>query len=194
MPCALPARCEPGRSRSNSRERLHRFQSTKYSAIGSYAFESTSLDGDPGDPSIGSYLAPSGDPYSFNVTAGGHSFSANFFLSIGVFNAAQDQYTVFAEDNGAAETFSIILQNLNGAVFSNDSLPLGPPPLGAFASSPVALQMDVNLPAGEVQVEGAIDSLTSSSVPEPSTFSFLILCAVGAGSWNVKRRKPLWKH
>jgi hypothetical protein len=65
---------------------------------GSYTFESTSIDGDPGDASIGSYVAPSGDPYSFNVMVGGHSFSTNFLLGLGVFNAAVDQYTVLAED------------------------------------------------------------------------------------------------
>ena len=158
------------------------------SISGNYTFESTSTDGDPGDPAIGSYLAPSGDPYSFNVTVGGHSFSANFLLGVGVFNAAVDQYTVLAEDSGATETFSIFLQDPRGIVFSNDSLPLSPPPLTAFSPSPVAFQMDVNLPDGEVQLDGTIDSLSSAAVPEPSTFSFLLLAA-GCGAWFTKRRR-----
>ena len=158
---------------------------------GSYTFESTSIDGDSGDPATGSYRAPSGDPYSFNVTVGGHSFSTNFLLGIGVFNAAVDQYTVLAEDSGAAETFSIFLQNPTGTVFSNDSLPLSAPPLKAFSPSLVAFQMDVNTVDGEVQVDGTIDSLSSAAVPEPSTFTLLAAgCAV---LWIARRRKPYEK-
>jgi hypothetical protein len=37
-------------------------------------------------------------------------------------------------------------------------------------------------------VDGTIDSLTSAAVPEPSTFSFLLLAA-GCGAWITKRRR-----
>jgi hypothetical protein len=160
---------------------------------GNYTFESTSIDGDPADPAIGSYRSPSGDPYSFNVTVGSHSFSTNFLLGVGVFNAAQDQYTVLAEDGGATEMFSLFLQNQNGTVFSNDVLPLSAPPLNVFSPSLVAFQLDVNLPDGEVQVDGTIDSLSSAAVPEPSTLSFLLLAAGLAGAWIAKRREPCEK-
>jgi hypothetical protein len=158
---------------------------------GNYTFESRSIDADPSDPAIGSYQAPSGDPYSFNVTVGSHSFSANFSLGVGVFNAAVDQYTVLAEDSGAGETFSIFLQDPSGTVFSNDSLPLSAPPLNAFSPSLVAFQMDVNTVDGEVQVDGTIDSLSSPAIPEPSTFTLLAAgCAV---LWIARRRKPYEK-
>jgi hypothetical protein len=167
--------------------------------IGNFTFDSASLDLVPGDPAVGSYQAPAGSPYTFNASIAGHSFSASDFLGVGIFNASVDQYSVLAKNNLLSETLEIFLQNDTGTVFADDSLPLSPPLLSAFGISPVAFSLDATFDAGEVQVNGTIDSLTcngcsAAPVPEPSSAALLTAalgwCAVRtARIRNSKRRK-----
>jgi hypothetical protein len=155
---------------------------------GDFTFESTSPDLVPADPSIGSYQAPVGPLYVFNVNFAGHAFSASHSMGVGVFNASVDQYSVMATNALLSETLEIFLQDNTGTVFANDSLPRSPPVLSAFASSPVAFSLDAILGEGEVQVNGTIDSLTCAScsataVPEPSSTALL----AGALGWFAVR-------
>jgi hypothetical protein len=155
---------------------------------GDFTFESVSPDLVPGDPSVGSYQAPAGPPYAFNVNFAGHVLLADDSLGIAVFNASVDQYSVMATNALLSEILEIFLQDNTGTVFASDSLPLSPPPLSAFASSPVAFSLDATLGAGEVQVNGIIDSLACAScsataVPEPSSTALL----AGALGWCAVR-------
>jgi hypothetical protein len=167
------------------------------SITGDFTFESTAVDGVPGDPPhVGSYQAPAGLPYVFNVTIAGHSFSASDFLGIGIFNAAVDQYSVLAQNNLFSESLQIFLQDSSGSVFANDSLPLSPPPLAAFDISPVAFSLDATFAPGEVQVDGYVDSLTcgpgctATPTPEPSAVPILL----GAFAWVAFRTTRIRNH
>ena len=159
---------------------------------GDFTFESTSPDLVPADPSTGSYQAPAGPPYVFNVSFAGHAFSASDSLGVAVFNASVDQYSVMATNALLSETLEIFLQDNTGTVFANDSLPLSPPLLSAFATSPVAFSLDATFGAGEVQVNGTVDSLTCSScsataAPEPSSAALLGSAFAGALGWCAVR-------
>lgn len=149
--------------------------------IGSFTFDSATVDAIP-TPTSGSYTS-NGAGFGMTAAVGATTFTESGALNVGILNAFVDQYTVHASSSPLL-VMDFLFQDNTAAVFSNDGLPLSPPPLGAF------LQRDFHLDAtdiggNETQIDGVIMSLTcgagcsASTVPAPEPSS-LVLLATGA--------------
>ena len=158
---------------------------------GSYTFESTAADNIP-FASNGSYNA-FGLPYLFTVTIGGFTFSTSDALNIGVGNGPADQYSVLACAGGPfcfGSTWTLFLEDLDGAVFGSDALPVTAPPLSAFETALFTFRgfVDDNL----VEISGQLESLVCSvgcepvgtPIPEAGT---LALVATALGALRLRR-------
>ncbi len=105
--------------------------------VGSYTFESTTADSDPGDPVFGIY---DNAITTFTATFGGdYTVTQGLDNDIFVGNGFNDSYSVFLT-NPTAPTVAglnlgalfITLVDTDSAVFASDALPLTPPDLSAF--------------------------------------------------------------
>jgi len=142
---------------------------------GSFSFDSAAVDQIPSDPATGSYNSNT----AFDVSIDGLNFTTDGLLNIGIFNAAVDQYTVFATSADGSLTIELFLQDSTGSVFDNDHLPITPPLLTSFDEKGFHLIDNTN--DGTLQVDGTLTSLaaqggTTTATPEPSQIG---LTAVG---------------
>jgi len=142
---------------------------------GSFTFDTAAADLVPGDPATGSYTS-SGPPFGMTVSLGGHVFTAQDSLNIGVLNSFVDQYTVLAVGAGGNLTLELFLQDNSGTGFSSDGLP------STLPMSPFTIR-DFHLheitAAGEFQADGQLANVPSAApVPEPAP-SILLLTGVG---------------
>jgi len=153
---------------------------------GQYTFDGDAVDAIPGAAQA-SYPS-SGLAFGISVQIGASTFSLPGALSIGISNdvLGLDQYSVFASD-GVLE-IALLLEDLTGAVFASDALPLLPPALAVFAERGLALN---DTSGGDLQVQGTLTSLTCLSgcatVPSPATSSLLAI-ALLAGAWPRRRQ------
>jgi hypothetical protein len=164
---------------------------------GSYTFESTAPDSIP-FASHGSYSS-FGVPYEFTVTIGGFTFSTSDALSVSVANGPSDQYSVFACAGGpfcSGSTWSLFLEDLDGAVFGSDALPTTAPPLSAFEVALFSFRGFVD--DNQVEIIGQLESLACSAgcdpigtpVPEPGTL-MLVGSALAALRLRSRRTRSL---
>jgi hypothetical protein len=129
---------------------------------GFYTFESTTPDSVLA-PSTGSYIM-SGTSTGMRINIGGNIFSTVDFLAVGIANnfaGPVDQYTVFAEANSGNLEIELFFQDGAATVFSNDALPLTPPPMANFAMRTFSLIALAN--SNQVQIDGNIDTLSLST-------------------------------
>jgi len=152
---------------------------------GSYTFESTSPDSDPG-ASSGSYQI-TGSPYGVTATMGGNTFTTSDFLAINIFDSSVDQYGALGCAPDASTCFSgdlsiaLFLQDATGTALSSDGLPLLPPDLSDFQTRDFSLfqnYFDANGDFFQIEIGGQIDSLSCAScsvaaIPEPATVFLL---------------------
>ena len=130
---------------------------------GSYTFDTSAVDLVPADPATGSYT--SNAPFGMTVTIGTHDFATSGSLNIGILNSFVDQYTVLGTSATGDVTIELFLQDNTGSVFGNDHLPVSLPPLAAFAQKD--FHFDAIFGDNEVQVDGELNALNASDVPEP---------------------------
>jgi hypothetical protein len=137
---------------------------------GSYTFDDAAADG-AADSKTGSY-ASAGLPFGLSLDIAGFPVGTSDLVNIGIaddFAGGLDQYTVFSSAANGAFSLSIILQDFSGIVFSSDALPLIPPNLAGFLTRDFHLVAEVD--GNAVQIDGTIDSLTTTVVPEPSALA-----------------------
>jgi PEP-CTERM motif-containing protein len=154
--------------------------------VGSFTFDSGAADAIP-LPTSGSYTS-TGAPFGMTATIGGVTFSEFGVLNVGILNSFVDQYTVHASSSPSL-VMDFIFQDNTATTFSNDALPLSPPPLAAFLQRDFHLD-ELDLAGNETQIDGVISSLTCPdcravpAVPEPSS---LVLLATGAMFYGRRR-------
>lgn len=160
------------------------------SVVGSYTFESTTPDSDPGDPTLGIY---DNAITAFSATFGGdYTVTQGLDNDISVANGppGNDVYQVFLTNPTAPTVAGLSLGALflgigdfESNVFNSDALPLTPPDLAEFdfdISGAIFLDSPIN--------QGMNFQLTSLTlVPEPSTLAFVALGLMGV---CCHRRKP----
>jgi hypothetical protein len=157
--------------------------------VGKYVFESTTPDSDP-NPTQGLYLSPG----TFDAKIGTLSFS--FPLSfISVLNhlvagsdPPTDRYQVGAQSGNTLLELTLF-DAANQNPFTNDSLPLLPPPLGLFDDSKL-FQVFVRTPPNPDFISKTDSNLTTLVAPEPSALillgsSFALL--VGVTGWRKRQ-------
>ncbi len=153
---------------------------------GSYTFESTAVDPIP-TPVVGSY-SMFGPPYGMTVDIGGNVFTTDDFLNVGVANdigLGKDQYTVLGQEGSPPAPGSLSIQlffeDPTGTVFSDDSLPLVEPDVGAFTTADFFLDafLDFNNVTHHIEIRGTI-----KAIPEPG-----VLLLMGAAAVLGLRRR-----
>jgi hypothetical protein len=150
------------------------------SFMGTYAFESTTPDGDASANS-GSYTSALG---SLTVDIGGNVFTAVDVLNIGVVNSGSDFYTVFAQNTSGPGTFdlSLILQDTDGTALTGPALLTDVPLFAAFEIRTFFL--DGLFDGNQVQITGDLTALqceagcvpgggTGTPIPEPGSLALL---------------------
>jgi hypothetical protein len=158
--------------------------------VGSYTFESTTADSNPGDPTLGIY---DNAISLFTATFGGdYTVTQGFDSGISIADGLPDNdvYQVFLEDPVAPTVAGLNLGALfigladtDSVVFASDALPLTPPNLFAFdVESSGMLYLDSPNRAMQFQ----LTSLTL--VPEPTS---LTLTAFALLSMGYRRRKQV---
>jgi hypothetical protein len=153
---------------------------------GSFSFDPSAPDLIPGDPSVGSYAF--GAPFGMTASIGAHEFDAFGGMSIGILNSFVDQLTVLATNGAGDLTLELFMQDDTGRVFTNDHLPLAPPPEGSFAQKD--FHLDAFFDDEEIQVDGQFGAAPTTEVPEPST-AILFLAASMALLALARRRRLL---
>ena len=171
---------------------------------GSYTFESTAPDVDPGSAIFGTYENVSS--YSFSIAAASYSGSASpgtgtqsARITAGNGESGSDTYrvvafepveTVSGADVGGLSLISAILfmSDPTETAFSDDSLPLTPPSLGDFAVGEFILGFS----DGQTNAD-LVSTLTSlrirpTGVPEPGAFALLTVGLLGIGVARLCRR------
>jgi len=162
------------------------------SVVGSYTFESTTPDADPGDPTLGIY---DNAITAFSATFGGdYTVTQGLDNDISVANGppGNDVYQVFLTNPTAPTVAGLSLGalflgigDIDSNVFNSDSLPLTPPDLAEFESI-IAGQIFLDSP-GNQTLDFQLTSLTL--VPEPSTLAAAALalmmgmCCYRRKSW-----------
>jgi len=133
---------------------------------GIFTFDPSAADLVPDDPATGIYQFSA--PFGMDVVAGGHDFSADGLLSIGILNGSADLYAVSAVSDSGNLDLQLFLEDSSGNVFNSDHLPSIPPSLNTFDVRDFHL-ID-QLADGQVQLDGHITSLTDpiAATPEPS--------------------------
>jgi hypothetical protein len=157
--------------------------------VGSYTFESTTVDSDPGDPILGIY---DNAISAFTATFGGdYTVTQGLDNDIAIADGlpGNDVYQVFLTDPTAPTVAGLNLgaiflglADTTSTVFTSDALPLTPPSLSAFdLDSSGTLYLDSPNQAMHFQ-------LTSFTiVPEPSTFVIIAIGLLGMGYCRRKR-------
>jgi hypothetical protein len=148
---------------------------------GLYTFESTTPDRAPASLEVGIYYAITdfsgqiGDfPFAFSMGSKG---SNRISVRNGAPGASSDGYAAASTADFAGQVVgvSITLVDNTGRVFSDDSLPLFPPPLSRFDRREFEIRDGLEI--ARLQLLGEITSLT----PEPGTLVLLGLAAVLVG-------------
>jgi hypothetical protein len=158
---------------------------------GSFTFDSTAADA-IADPSTGSY-SMAGPPYEFSMDIGGNIFNVSDSLSIGILNGFVDQYTIYAQTSSGELTMELFLEDEDGSVFSDDSLPGLLPDLNLFETRDFHLIRTVIDPdtggiSQQDQIDGIIAPAAPVTVPEPSTM-ILLLPGIGGLSFFRQLKK-----
>jgi hypothetical protein len=177
------------------------------SITGSYTFDTTAANTDPGgDPNVGIYNSS----LAFTVSAGRFTSSGTGF-QFNVFNdlvlapgILRDQYRVAFPGTGpsinglAYNAFSLDLltTSANPTSLTSDALPSTPPIISDFAINndfPISNQLRFyfidpnNSITGVDYVIGSLDTLTEA-VPEISTWAMMILGFMGIGLMAYRRK------
>ncbi len=147
---------------------------------GSYTFDSNATDSIP-DPASGSY-AFSGPSYDLTFSIDGVPFGPFGAFSINTQHGPPDFYGVLGSDGGL--TFSL---SFTGTALLDDTLPLTPSALAGFfgASGSRTFELFYDTIDLQYQVQGVIDTFTTSAVPEPGTL--MLLGAGIAAAWRRRR-------
>lgn len=161
---------------------------------GSYTFNSTSLDSSPSDPSVGSYIS-SGTPHGIKFSVGGYTFGGDD-VEITVATGASpygSSYGIIGDIElrdpfDQAHPFWISLYPAKTNAFSSDALPLTPPSLNLFTGGSIGFEY--NYASGFAGFTGTLNSLTVTSVPEPSpVLGTLAFAAFGVAGYVFKKQK-----
>jgi hypothetical protein len=136
---------------------------------GSFSFDQFAPDL-VADPAVGSFQ--SGSPFGMTLSIGQHNFIANGSLNIGILNSFVDQYTVLAQSPDGDVTLELFLQDNTGTAFQNDHLAVIAPSLANFEQRDIHLDAIVN--GGEIQVDGQLNALSGSAVPEPGSVTLAL--------------------
>ncbi|HKY06936.1 MAG TPA: PEP-CTERM sorting domain-containing protein, partial [Candidatus Binatia bacterium] len=155
---------------------------------GTYTFESTTPDSDPGNPNFGGYPGANTNlsfvAGSYTGSFGGPAFNAtNVGLSFpGPFDVYQVNIPLAGPNVGSATPFQFALdiRDLDQTALASDALPLTPPDLALFETRAITLIFDDNS-----FVVASLDSL--QQVPEPSAL-FLLVVGIAAGVRSLRRR------
>jgi hypothetical protein len=159
------------------------------SVVGSYTFESTTADIDPGDPTTGHY---DNAITAFTATFGGdytvtQGLDNDIFVADGL--PGNDVYSLFLTNPTAPTVaglslgaLSIGLIDTDSSVFSSDALPLTPPNLSDFE---IDSSGTIYLGSPNQTMDFQLTSLTL--VPEPTTLALATLGLVGIGYRRRKR-------
>jgi hypothetical protein len=149
---------------------------------GTYTFDSAAPNQIIGDPKTGTY-ASSGGSFGMTFSLGGLnlaysgvviSVEDNYFPTTDAYFASHFETSVDSVKPTGVE-LSMALTDYTGAVFSDNSLPLLPPPLAAFQSETLFFTdtlTDSFGNADQVELTGKIDSLTE--LPEPRRSGYLL--------------------
>ena len=167
---------------------------TGSSISGSYTFNSKTLDSNPSDHSVGSYISL-GAPHGIKFSVGGYNFGGdNVDIEVATGDSAYgSSYGV----NGDIKAFDPLNQShpfwisLYPAItnaFSSDALPLTPPSLKLFTGGSIGFEY--NYASGFAGFSGTLNSITVAAVPEPSpVLGTLALAAFGAAGYVFKKQK-----
>lgn len=133
-----------------------------------YSFDSTTADLNPGDPELGNYAA-TGITLSVNGTL--LFSSASGLISIGNFGFF-DQYSLVAAgtaSNGSNADLSVLLMDFSATSLNSDALPTDASALAGMLPGSFTLFANDDT----FQLQGVIDDVALSEVPEASSFALL---------------------
>lgn len=163
------------------------------SISGSYTFNSTTLDSSPWDSSVGIYTS-SGAPHGIKFSVGGYTFGggnvdievstgdADYGSSYGVHGNIE-----LSDPFNQSHPFWISLYPAKTNAFSSDALPLTPPNMNLFTGGSIGFEY--NYASGFAGFRGTLNSLTVTSVPEPSPVLGTLALAVGAAGYVFKKQR-----
>jgi hypothetical protein len=162
---------------------------------GSYTFESATVDGMAGDPSVGSYDAIK----SFMVKVGDYKVAANAgkinvfddFSGFDIYSAGGTAPTGDAVNGFKLATASLTLSDSTKAAFASDALPAAPPDLAKFDSTEFRLGFTKLDPIGGFQTRSVLGSITKLRLgvaPEPSALASALLGAAGLALYGCRQR------
>lgn len=155
--------------------------------VGKYFFESNTADSDP-NPGRGAYFSAG----TFDVKIGTLTF--RFPLSeievLDNYFGSQDRYTVVAQSGNTLLELTL-LDSANQNPFTNDSLPLVPPPLSKFDDSR-HFQVFLRNPPNPDFIPKINADVTTLVAPEPSALVLFVSGLAGlAGVAGWRKRGPL---
>lgn len=156
--------------------------------VGSYTFESTTLDSEP-DLTLGLYndavVAISGMLGGVPIDGPIVDRDNRIRIDNGMHQFTIDAYTLSAGITLAGQLldFGFYISDLQGIALSTDALPLSAPPIELFEGTRVFGIADT-LEVIPIVIEGEITGI----VPEPAT---LVLVLIGAGYLSIARYKRL---
>jgi hypothetical protein len=147
--------------------------------VGKYFFESNTPDSDP-NPTRGSYLSTG----HFDTRIGTLSFSFPLsFIEVLDNFSGPDRYTVAAMSGNTLLELTLF-DAANSNPFTNDSLPLLPPPLGLFDDSK-QFQVFVRTAPGQDFISKIAANVVALVIPEPSALILLMSGIACLGAWRV---------